>query len=187
MADYYTKFSFVIPLPTEAAQNYALELYANIKAYLVGDGDIRCIHCDTILTDTDSHGTWIDSTHGDGCDNPSNQHEAIFDADTIENWCFLCESDGSPSGWGLWIHDDCGAGGIDSAALFCQHLLSKFGTPLDHVGFQWCADCSKPRLDGYGGGAMFITQNAVQSMHTGEWIFEKGKELDTRIAQLTAD
>jgi hypothetical protein len=37
MADYFTNFSFIMPLPTEAAQQYAIELAEQASYAHVGD------------------------------------------------------------------------------------------------------------------------------------------------------
>lgn len=86
---------------------------------------------------------------------------------SLENWHHQCEPDRSPSGFGLWIHSE--EGGIDSACLFIQHLLAKY-QPAECVEFQWSDDCSKPRLDAFGGGAAFITATEIRTFHTREWL-----------------
>lgn len=47
------------------------------------------------------------------------------------------------------------------------------------VGFEWADTCSKPRLDAFGGGAMFVTATEIRGMHTSRWLAEqesKGQE-----------
>lgn len=69
---------------------------------------------------------------------------------------------------GLWIHSD-ESGDVDEVARFCQAFLRKF-RPDEHVAFEWANTCSKPRLDAFGGGAMIVTAEAIESMSTGEWV-----------------
>jgi len=38
------------------------------------------------------------------------------------------------------------------------------------VEFEWSNDCSKPRVDAYGGGAVIITARKIKSMSTTEWL-----------------
>ena len=35
---------------------------------------------------------------------------------------------------------------------------------------EWSNDCSKPRVDAFGGGAAFITARKIKSINTGEWL-----------------
>jgi hypothetical protein len=38
------------------------------------------------------------------------------------------------------------------------------------VTFEWSHDCSKPRVDAYGGGAAIITAKRIKTMSTCEWL-----------------
>jgi hypothetical protein len=42
-----------------------------------------------------------------------------------------------------------------------------------HVTFEWSHDCSKPRVDAYGGGAAFITAKEIKTMSTSAWLNEQ--------------
>lgn len=90
----------------------------------------------------------------------------------VEGWTFDCESDhsGSP---GIWCHSE-EAGGQDACAFFIQHLLQKY-CPQEHCGFEWAHDCSKPRLDGFGGGAVWISAVGVQFFGTSQWLQERSE------------
>ena len=68
----------------------------------------------------------------------------------VENWHFETEPDHEAEGWGIWLHSE--NGGIDAVCAFIQHLLQKFN-PLGRMEFEWANDCTKPRLDAFGGGA----------------------------------
>jgi hypothetical protein len=50
---------------------------------------------------------------------------------------------------------------------FIQHLLQRFD-PASHATLEWSNDCSKPRMDAFGGGAAIITAKKIKSMSTGE-------------------
>ena len=90
--------------------------------------------------------------------------------DIIEDWQFETDADNSGAKHGLWLHST--AGGLDAVCEFIQHLLQKFN-PTSHVTFEWSHDCSKPRVDAYGGGAAFITAKEIKSMSTAAWLNEQ--------------
>ena len=87
--------------------------------------------------------------------------------DYIENWCFEVEADVVEDQPGLWLHSS--NGGVDAVCAFLQHLLKKFD-PKRVVTFEWSHDCSKPRVDAYGGGAAIITAKKIKTMSTSQWL-----------------
>ena len=90
--------------------------------------------------------------------------------DMIEDWHFEMESDNSGTAHGLWLHSM--NGGIDAVCVFIQHLLQKFD-PKGCITFKWSHDCSKPRLDAYGGGAGVIAAKEIKTMSTAAWLNEQ--------------
>jgi hypothetical protein len=85
----------------------------------------------------------------------------------VEDWSFetdLATVEGKPA---LWLHSN--NGGIDAVCSFVQHLLQKFDSE-GQVAFEWANDCSKPRLDAYGGGAAIITSKKIKSINTYQWL-----------------
>ncbi|MGA2542505.1 MAG: hypothetical protein ABSG78_13205 [Verrucomicrobiota bacterium] len=135
MADYFTNFSVVLPLPDEAAQRYALDLANEARRAQQGD-------------------------------EPS---EKLPDSiqEVIEDWQFETDAESADGKWGLWLHSE--YGGIDAVCAFIQHLLQKFD-PKGRVALEWSNDCSKPRLDAFGGGAAFITATEIKTMNTSAWL-----------------
>lgn len=87
--------------------------------------------------------------------------------DVVEVWDFETEAEGNSA---LWLHSR--DGGVFVACLFIQHLLQKFD-PQGKAAFEWSHDCSKPRLDAYGGGAAVITAQKIKTMHTADWVKEQ--------------
>jgi hypothetical protein len=87
--------------------------------------------------------------------------------DMVEDWHFEMEADNSGTTHGLWLHSM--YGGVDAVCAFIQHLLQKFDAQ-GKVSFEWSHDCSKPRVDAYGGGAAFITAQEIKSMSTTAWL-----------------
>jgi len=135
MADYFTKFSLILPLPNEAAQRDALDLDANARRVAQGD-------------------------------EPSEKLPDSIQA-VIEDWQFETDGESADGKWRLWLHSD--YGGIEAVCAFIQHLLQKFD-PQGWVAFEWSHDCSKPRLDAYGGGAALITATEIKTMNTADWL-----------------
>jgi hypothetical protein len=87
--------------------------------------------------------------------------------DRIEDWHFETVADDSGTKPGLWLHSM--DGGVDAACAFIQHLLQKFD-PQGKVSFEWSHDCSKPRVDAYGGGAALITAQEIKTLSTAAWL-----------------
>jgi hypothetical protein len=87
--------------------------------------------------------------------------------DMIEDWHFETVADNSGTKHRLWLHSI--YGGVDAVCLFIQHLLQKFDLQ-GKVSFEWSHDCSKPRVDAYGGGAAFITAQEIRTMSTAAWV-----------------
>jgi hypothetical protein len=87
--------------------------------------------------------------------------------DVTDDWSFEAEADDPEDGWGLWLHSQ--YGGVDAACAFIQHLLQRFD-PTGRVAFEWSNDCSKPRVDAYGGGAVIVSARAIKSMSTTGWL-----------------
>ena len=139
MADYFTNFSLIVSLPSEAAQKYAMDLAH--QAFL------RCM--------------------GDEAPNDTPNEFPASLLDVVEDWHFDTDPTDSQNGWGLWLHS--GDGGIDAVCAFLQHLLQRFD-PTGHVGLEWSNDCSKPRIDAYGGGAALITAKKIKHINTGQWL-----------------
>jgi hypothetical protein len=92
-------------------------------------------------------------------------------ADLIEDWQFETVADQPGGKPGLWLHSM--NGGVHAVCGFIQHLLQKFD-PQGRVAFEWSHDCSKPRVDAYGGGAAVITARAIKTMSTSAWLQKQG-------------
>ena len=90
--------------------------------------------------------------------------------DALELWLFTTEGETFKGKYSLWLHTS--EGGVDAACVFIQHLLGRFN-PEGSVGFEWSNDCSKPRIDAYGGGAAFITAQEIKFITTADWLQEQ--------------
>jgi hypothetical protein len=77
----------------------------------------------------------------------------------------------APEGGALWIHDD-GHGDVEAVIRFVLRLAEL----LDLTGlwgFDYALTCSRPRLDGFGGGAHVVDLGARKSIgwtDTQEWL-----------------
>lgn len=63
----------------------------------------------------------------------------------------------------LWLHDDAGDGDPEHVVAFvlaCAEALGLTG----RWGFAWALTCSKPRLDGFGGGAQLLDLGVRRSV-----------------------
>ena len=69
----------------------------------------------------------------------------------------------------IWIYDDEGGSDIDVLADTLRQFLTTF-RPSQCIGFSWADTCSKPRLDSFGGGAVFITAKETRFMNTWDWL-----------------
>lgn len=142
MADYFTHFRLIVPLPDEAAVQYALDLAEQAFHTRMGD------------------------------EMPTDFPASL--RDVIEDWQFDTDSNDPSNGRGLWLHSS--DGGIDAVCAFIQHLLGRFA-PEGHVTLEWSNDCSKPRVDAFGGGAALITAEKITSISTGEWLHQQVSRL----------
>ena len=93
------------------------------------------------------------------------------DADDLEVAGLTLVAQDAPEGSMLWVHDD-GYGDVDAVIRFVLRLAEE----NDLTGlwdFQYALTCSRPRLDGFGGGAHVIDLGARKSIgwtSTQEWL-----------------
>ena len=132
MADYFTSFSFILPLNDDAQKEYALKISHLASQNRFGDEPL-----------------------------PADFPESL--KDSMEDWSFELEDCDE----GIWLHSD--SGGIDAVCAFVQHLIQNFHL-TSCVTFEWSHDCTKPRVDAFGGGAAIITATEIKTMNTADWI-----------------
>jgi len=96
----------------------------------------------------------------------------------LEGACFWCppeyEFSTDTGGTVLWLHEDT-ACDLNSLADMLQQFLFLF-RPTDSIGFSWADTCSKPRVDSFGGGAVFITAVGQEWISLWQWLKERGKD-----------
>lgn len=95
----------------------------------------------------------------------------VDQADDKEWYGFMVQPNPESGPGDLWIHDG-GEGDIDEVIEFVQHCAQTFGL-TGRWGFQYAETCSKPRLDGFGGGAHVLdlaTGETVDWLSTDGWL-----------------
>jgi hypothetical protein len=83
------------------------------------------------------------------------------------------EGDGDAAA--LWLHDDAGDGNPEHVIAFALRCAEAFGL-TGRWGFVWSLGCSRPRLDGFGGGAHVLDlgrRETVAWMDCEHWLMEQ--------------
>lgn len=104
-------------------------------------------------------------------------YKAEREGDAFEDWCdkafgsnMVC-ADYEMTDDGLWIHGDEGPN-LEMIAAVIYFALRHYGID-SYVSMEYSLSCSKPRLDGFGGGAAFITKDGYEFFSTSGWLMEK--------------
>jgi len=71
----------------------------------------------------------------------------------------------------IWFHGEESLD-VDAAALVIQRFLRDC-RPDGCVGLTYAVTCSKPRLDEFDGGGIFITSSKIKTMNGYSWIQEQ--------------
>ena len=91
---------------------------------------------------------------------------------------FAAQADDPPGSADLWLHSDEDA---DIEHVIAFALRAAEALDLKGLwGFRWALSCSKPRLDGYGGGAQLLDLGGRRSLgwvDTAEWLREEAARL----------
>lgn len=82
---------------------------------------------------------------------------------------FLLSIQPEHGGSQLWMRDDV-TGDPERLIHFVKHCATEFGLK-GRWGFQYANTCSKPRLDGFGGGAHVLD---LATGETVDWIYTDG-------------
>ena len=119
---------------------------------------------------TDAQRTWLEAllaTDEEGL--PSAELRPLL-ADETPGFAAQFEDDGRT----LWVHSEDGGTPADAANVV-QQFLARF-RPEDSLGFEWANTCSRPIIDAFGGGAVFITATHQRWNNSSTWLAE---QLDT--------
>ncbi len=96
---------------------------------------------------------------------------------------FLAEQD-TPNSDAVWLHDGNGEGDPEHVIAYAFRCAQAFGL-TGRWGFHWSLSCSKPHLDGNGGGAQVLDlgrRESVDWVDTGQWLDEKLSAGEARAA-----
>lgn len=74
----------------------------------------------------------------------------------------------------LWLYSD-GSPNIELIVNVVQAVMREHKSKCS-VGFEWGYTCSKPRTDGFGGGAVFITMDSQDWLSTQGWLAGKRQD-----------
>jgi hypothetical protein len=78
----------------------------------------------------------------------------------------------------LWFHGE-EYGDPGAVAEFAWEFLKRF-RPRDSFALEYAHTCSSPRLDGFGGGAVFVTAEGIECVETAAWVAERRREHEIR-------
>jgi hypothetical protein len=134
MADYFTRISFMVDLPSETLAQQAL---ASIESWRTA------LYPETIDADAVDA---VDAVGAEATALPERLRPFVGECLGVEI---------RAEGHGLWVHDDGGGPHLDLLAACLQEVLAQYH-PTGVIEFEWANDCSKPRLDAFGGGAVAI-------------------------------
>ncbi len=101
------------------------------------------------------------------------QFEQELEADD-QSVGFLAEQDTANSD-AVWLRDDGGEGDPEHVIAYAFRCAQAFGL-TGRWGFDWSLSCSRPRLDGNGGGAQLLDLGRGESVSwidTKQWLDEK--------------
>lgn len=160
MADYYTLFSGLIENLTNDEVAW---LRRQLQYVYVLSGKL-CTEAEV------PNGQDIASASWEG-------YRAYLDEDSIAGGncddCDLCECpqllgfeyDLSESDRRLWIYSEDEGGDIDKAGMLVASFLQEFRSN-ELWKLTWASTCSKPRLDAFGGGCLFVIAGECECVST---------------------
>lgn len=163
MANNYLTFSFAIPLDTPEKTEWAKRAVAYLNSAGEQENIERLIAIDGFDADAADPGETAPEAH---------EFDALLPEGFAEEEYigFIATIDED----GIWIYSD-ESGTPDHVVPLAQEFLLKFD-PRGYIAFEWAETCSRPILDQFGGGAIFITATSVQYTNTVSWVNERVKE-----------
>jgi hypothetical protein len=169
MADYFTEFSVVMQLPDQAAVDYIDKLLKRASEIAQEDKPLGACILTPENMDTQDDCNMHDHEAA-AC--PEGFPEELWEC--IENWQIRYEMMSDSRGFQIWLRSD-ESGDVDTACAIMQHILKRY-YPNDYATLSWSNTCSKPRTDGFGGGALFLTATEVKWMNTAKWACDQEAE-----------
>lgn len=80
-----------------------------------------------------------------------------------------------------WFYSyGCEYSSVDAVSDLIRRFLIKFDRD-DVIVIDWASDCSKPRIDGFGGGAAVISRLGVDYINTTVWAHLMSQEIECKL------
>lgn len=137
MADYFTKLSFAFPLPEAQAREF-VDYVTNLNSI---ESEEEAPPVPEGWPDPEDFLHMNDDWVG---------LEASVEPEALD----------APEGQvPVWIRDDAGEVNIDLLIELLETAVERFDLQ-DPIGFEWTNDCSKARLNAFGGGAAVVGRDA---------------------------
>lgn len=157
MANYFTQFSFVIPMTPEQ-RAWFMQVHELATTLIAYAEDTPSQHTGEAPPDVMSAALKI----AEGRDLSPCAQVACDDEDGT-----------------IWVGSE-DSGDVDYVGDLVQAFLKRFALDLV-VAFQWACTCDRPRLDGFGGGAMVITRRSLASFNSGAFVDTAVKAVTERL------
>ena len=159
MADYYDHFSFVLPVHSAEEADWWNRVLARIHdapcRTLPPDREIdRLLAGIPELEFSSEHGAWWGIDHA------------------------VTPPVGETRG-DVWFRATYGAPNVVALALLVRAFLRRFERP-EGYGLESAMTCSKPRLDGFGGAAVWITARGCRWLSTHGWLERRAARHEQR-------
>lgn len=139
MANNYTDFSFMLPLPAGKTR-------ADLEAFIVAyDADKDATEA-RIFGGSEAKERPLTAERGA-------EEDAMDEDDWYAQYAgidYQVENDG------LWISAPNSEGNVDAAVLLSRRFLTHFGLDNSGILIEWACTCSKPRLGEFYGGAVLV-------------------------------
>ena len=162
MADYFTRFSFVIPVTPEQGDWFA-QLHG-LAPELIGHTE--------------------DGAAREGIEAPQDVVLAALAMVEKRDGVPCIEVTHDENEETVWVRSE-NSGDVDYTVDLVQAFLKRF--ELDLVtGFQWANTCSRPRLDAFGGGAVAISRRNAIWFNTGT-LLDQTIKIETERLKLKPD
>ena len=162
MADYFTKFSFVITVTPEQG-NWFAQVH-RLATELIGHAE--------------------DGAAQEGIEGPQDVVLAALDLAEKRDGVPCIEVTHDENEGTVWVRSE-DSGDVDYTVDLVQVLLKRFELDLV-IGFQWANTCSRPRVDAFGGGAVVISRRNVIWFDTGA-LLEQTVKTETARLKLKPD
>jgi len=159
MADYFDHFSFLLPLHSAAEAEWWNQVLARMDDQagrkLAPDPEVdRLLAAIPELEATSEFGAWWGIDHG-------------------------VTPPAGPTEGHAWFRATYGTPNIVGLARLTQAFLRRFRRP-EGYGIESAMTCSKPRVDGFGGAAVWITARACTWLSTHEWLERRAARHERR-------